>query len=182
MKEIKPLSLRDVSGGPPGSPVVRTPRFYPGAQVGSQVRELISWKPQGIDIKKEEEEIYLCCLFLHRFIRTLSFNCRIIALQCCTGFYRTTVWISHKHTCVPRLLSLPPNPPYPTPLSCQRAPGELPVLTATSYSYLARIWPCACFSVTLWMHPFFPLWVHKSVLSVCVSTPPLQTGSSVPFF
>ena len=38
------------------------------------------------------------------------FNWRIMALQCCVGFCRTTRWTSHQYTCVPLLPSLPPTP------------------------------------------------------------------------
>ena len=50
-------------------------------------------------------------------------NWRIIALQCCVGFYHTSKWISHRHTYVSSLLNLPPT--HPSRLS--------PVL-ANSYS------------------------------------------------
>ena len=59
------------------------------------------------------------------------FNWRIIALQCCVGFYHTTPWVSHKYTNILSLLSLPPTPqPHYTPLGCHRAPRWLPVPTS----------------------------------------------------
>ena len=39
-------------------------------------------------------------------------NWRTIPLQCCVGFYHTTILISHKYTSVLSLLNLPPTP-YP---------------------------------------------------------------------
>ena len=47
----------------------------------------------------------------------LIFNWRIIALQCCIGFFHTATWINHRYTHVHSLLNLPPtshlihNPP-----------------------------------------------------------------------
>ena len=47
-------------------------------------------------------------------IESFFLNWRIIALQCCVSFCRTAVWISHRYTYVPSLLSLPPTPhPFP---------------------------------------------------------------------
>ena len=51
------------------------------------------------------------------------FNWKIIALQCCVGFWHMTTRISHEYTYVCSLLSLPP-----TPLRCCRHPAGLPVL------------------------------------------------------
>ena len=47
----------------------------------------------------------------------------MITLQYCDGFFHTSVWISHRYTCVPFILNHPPNlPPYPVPLGCHRTP------------------------------------------------------------
>ena len=66
---------------------------------------------------------------------------RIIAPQWCAGFHYRTMWISHKYTHIPSLLSLPPTPPHLTPLGSHRASGwphcfiQLP----TSYLFLFKI-------------------------------------------
>ena len=39
----------------------------------------------------------------------LIFNWRIIALQCCIGFFHSSTRISHRYTYVPSLLNLPPT-------------------------------------------------------------------------
>ena len=51
--------------------------------------------------------------FKHLFIFV---NWRIIALQYCIGFYRTSTCISHRFTNVPFRLNVPPNSPHPTAL------------------------------------------------------------------
>ena len=52
-------------------------------------------------------------------------NWRITAFQCCVGFCCMPVWTSHHDIYVPSLLSILPLS-QPTPLSCQRAPGQAP--------------------------------------------------------
>ena len=49
-------------------------------------------------------------LFSFPLFLNLFFNWRKIALQCCDGLCHTT-WISHNHTCITSLLSLPSLPP-----------------------------------------------------------------------
>ena len=61
-------------------------------------------------------------VFLYKFFSFNSFffliifKWRIIALECCVGFYRTTTWISCKNPCIPSLLNLPPTSAHPAPL------------------------------------------------------------------
>ena len=97
------------------------------------------------------------------------FNWKIIALQCCIGFWHMTTRISHEYTYVCSLLSLPP-----TPLRCCRHPAGLPA----SYHYT---WWC------IHANPNFPVCptlsflccAHKSVLYIFISIPALQIGSSI---
>ena len=68
---------------------------------------------------------------------------------------------------------------------CHRAPGWAPcILQQIPTGYLFYTWECICFHATFSIHPnlSFPSCVLKSVLSVWVSIPALQIGSSVPFF
>ena len=47
-------------------------------------------------------------------VLNLFFNWRVIALQNCVSFWQTSAWISHRYTCIPSLLNLPPtSPPIP---------------------------------------------------------------------
>ena len=51
-------------------------------------------------------------------------NWRIIALQCCVGFWRVSTWFNHRYI---GIRMFPPSwssvPSYPTPLGCHRAQG-----------------------------------------------------------
>ena len=78
------------------------------------------------------------------FPLSLIFNRRIIAFQCCVGFCRTTVWISHKYTYVPSLLKPRPACPRVPPLSVVTGHRvELPVLHGSfSLAVLCMIVPC----------------------------------------
>ena len=51
------------------------------------------------------------------YILKFMFNWRMIALQYCVGFCRTSTWISHRYTYVPSLLNLLPTPSHPSRLS-----------------------------------------------------------------
>jgi len=63
------------------------------------------------------------------------FNWKIIALQCCSGFYHTSTWISHRSgTWVRDIRPVPLEPPshlppHRTPLGCHRAPRWAPCIT-----------------------------------------------------
>ena len=47
--------------------------------------------------------------FLFVFNYLFIFSWRIIALQYCVGFCRTSTWVSHRYTYIPSLLNLPPT-------------------------------------------------------------------------
>ena len=90
-------------------------------------------------------------------------------------FCHTTTCFSYRYTYVPSLSS-------PTPPGCHRAPGWAPCVIRNFP--LAIYFPYAKVHVSVLLSQFVPspCCVHKSVLYVCVSTPALQIGSSVPFF
>ena len=60
-------------------------------------------------------------LSYYQKIFNFIFNWRIIALQCCVGFYHTRTSVSRKYVYVPSLLNLPPTlhpaPPHSSRLS-----------------------------------------------------------------
>ena len=116
-------------------------------------------------------------MFLLKFI----FNWRIIALECCVGFCHTITWTSREYTHITFLLILPA-----TPLGCHRAPGWAPwAIQRRSTHYLCYTLRCIYFDAPLLSQLVppspCPICAH-SPFSVCVSTPALQIGSSVPFF
>ena len=103
----------------------------------------------------------------------LIFNWRIIALQCCAGFWHRTMWISLQYTYVPFFLTLLliACPPHSTPLGYYRVPDWAPyVIQQLPTSYLFYIWWCICFNVALSIHPTlsFPT-VSASLFSTSVS-------------
>ena len=120
---------------------------------------------------------------LHSFFNLFIFNWRIIALQCCDGFCHTSKWISHKHTYVRSLFNLPPTPSHLSRLS-QSTGFELPESRSKFPLSIYFTYGNVCFSATLSVYTTlsFPLWVHKSVLCVCISFAVLHIGSSVPPF
>ena len=67
----------------------------------------------------------LKCLFIILFSflnRLIYFNWRIINLQHCDGFSHTSIWIGHRHTRIPSILSSASQvPPQPIPPGCHRA-------------------------------------------------------------
>ena len=67
----------------------------------------------------------LKCLFIILFSflnRLIYFNWRIITLQHCDGFSHTSIWIGHRHTHIPSILSSASQvPPQPIPPGCHRA-------------------------------------------------------------
>ena len=80
---------------------------------------------------------------------TTFFNWRILALQCCVGFCRTTL-ISHKYTYIP---SLPPS--HSTPLGHQSTDmrAELPELYSNFLLAIYFTYGNAHFHATLSVHP-----------------------------
>ena len=125
-------------------------------------------------------DIFLIFIF---YIEDIYFlNWRTTALQSWVSFYCTTMRISCKYTYIPSPLSLPPLPSHPS--RSHRAVSWAPCVTRqlpTSHLFCTR--QCIHVNATLSVRPTisFHHYVHKSVLDVCVSSPVLQIGASVPY-
>ena len=107
--------------------------------------------------------------------------------QYCVGFYHTSTWTSHRYTCAPSLLNIPPPPTLSHPSGGHRTLVWVPWITQhIPIGCLFYIGYCVCFHATLSIHSTLsflpPPHVLKSVLYVCISTAALQTASSVPSF
>ena len=124
-------------------------------------------------------------------------NWRIIALQCCVGFFFffftstpvgfccIPVWISYKYTYIPSLLGLPTAHPHPTLPGHHRAPSWASCdVQRLPTSCLFYTWQHIYVNATLSICPTlsFPCCVHKSILYIFISIPALKIGSSVSFF
>ena len=112
-------------------------------------------------------------------------NWRIIALQCCVGFWRVSTWFNHRYI---GIRMFPPSwssvPSYPTPLGCHRAQGWASCVVyqiPTVCLFHMVLYMFQCYSVNL-PYSLLPLCIHKCVLYVSVSVAALQIGPSVPFF
>ena len=95
-----------------------------------------------------------------------------------------TLRISHKHTYVPSLLSLPlTEPPILTLEAITERRAEPLCGPAASHGLFYTQW-CVPVDATLSICSTlsFPHCVRKAVLCVCLSVPALQIVSSVPFF
>ena len=96
-----------------------------------------------------------------------------------------TVWATRDNVNLCPFLLKPPSHPlfHPTPLGLSQSPGLSSVCWTQQLpmSYLFCTWQCLCFSATL-VPPSPSIAVSGSLISVCVSIPALQIGSSVPFF
>ena len=104
-------------------------------------------------------------LIVSNYITSLKFifNCRIIALQCCVGFCRTSTWLSHRYTYVPSLLNLPQPP------------------TLYNNFFLITFWKCYMLQVN-WYYQLSP----QSCATLCdpmdCSTPGLPVHHQLPEF
>ena len=98
-------------------------------------------------------------------------------------FCSTTIWIRHKYTYSPSLLSLPPTPTSYPSLSTQSTCLSSLLYIATSKSYFTHssfIHVKQSYSLNS-PYPFLPHCVHKSILYICISIPALQIGSHIKF-
>ena len=95
------------------------------------------------------------------------------------SLFYTTKWIGYVYTYIPSTLSLPPTP-HPTPLVITKHQTELPVLYSSFPQLSVHTWQCVYVTHCSQFVP--PSHFHMSILYICVSIPPLQIGSSVPFF
>ena len=77
--------------------------------------------------------IYSYSLFILPHLKIYMFNWRIIALQCCVGFFHTIMWISYKYTYISSLLSLPLPPPSHPSRSSQNTSLSSPDYIAASH-------------------------------------------------
>ena len=86
------------------------------------------------------------------------FNWRITDVQYCVGFCHTSTWISHRYTCVPSLLILPPTvSPIPPLKVVTELRLEFQSQTAHSHwlSTLHMVYVFPCFSLHS-SHPLLP--------------------------
>ena len=110
-------------------------------------------------------------LFFKFFIFKIYFNWRVIALKCCAGFCCTTtygLWIGHKYTCVPSVLSISPCPPSHPSRSTQST--ELSSWSYTAAScWLSMLhmaaYICQCYPLNL--SPPLLLLLCLNVCSLC---------------
>ena len=93
--------------------------------------------------------------------------------------------ISHNYTYITSLLSLSPLPQSLSHhLGHYRVPGWAHVIEKLFTIYLFYTWWCIYVCATFSICPTlsFPHCVHKSILSICASTPSLQRRSLIRFF
>ena len=113
------------------------------------------------------------------------FDWRIIAKQCCVIFCHISTWIRCRHTYIPSLLSLSPNP-HPISLTRWSQSIQLSSLPSSSEVQLpfcftyGHVYVSVLLSQSILPSPSRT--VHKAVLYVCIWIFAMQIGSSVPFF
>ena len=71
----------------------------------------------SLPIAKNNGRVQSVIATVSYFLNLFIFNWRIIALQYCVGFCHMSARISHRYTCVPSFLKLPPTPSHPSRLS-----------------------------------------------------------------
>ena len=118
------------------------------------------------------------------FFLILIFNWRIIALECCVGFYHTTVQISHKCVCIniyiyiyiyiPSLSRLPPNHPHHSTLLSHHRTVKLGSLGYIANSHQPSILHMLLYKYmsmlsSQFIPPSLPLTVSKNPFSMPAS-------------
>ena len=113
------------------------------------------------------------CHFLLRFI----FHWKITGLRCCVGFCHISTWISHRYTCVPSLLNLPPTS-HPIP-SLEVSPDHQAWVPSTIHQFplgtyfpLGSVWVSAHLSPSV--HPI-PFQRPQSILHWCYANRVIST-------
>ena len=117
------------------------------------------------------------------YILKFMFNWRMIALQYCVGFCRTSTWISHRCAYVLSLLSLPPisHPILPRRFSENTEFEVSSVITQipTGCITYGNVYVSVLLSVRLIMS--FPYCVHRFVYYVCLHCCPAYRFISTSF-
>ena len=105
-----------------------------------------TWGTQGLKVKGDTEKWIktkpFFSLTLNNFI---YFNWRIITLQHCDSFCRTSAWISHSHAYVPSLLNSLPPPTPPHPWSAVQLVNRLQIPAAVTSVM------CYCTRFSIWV-------------------------------
>ena len=115
-----------------------------------------------------------CLSYFWKSLRSNSvcvcFYWNVIALQCCVGFCSATVWLSHKYTYIPSLLSLSSTPAFPPLQVIKEHQAELLVLySKRSISFNSLLNYVKCHQCCHWVRvslEVFDYWLNLFVKSL----------------
>ena len=88
---------------------------FPDVSFKHKVLKVHPWGCKRQDILSHVRIIFHCVYISHIVLNLFILNWKIIPLHYCVGFDQISTWISHRFTCVPSLLNIPPIP-LPIPL------------------------------------------------------------------